>query len=140
LEETKKILGMEISRDRNTCKLWLSQKNYVLKMLERFYMAEVRPVTTLLACHFKFSQCSNSQEEENEMSRVPYAKAVGSMMYVMVYTRPILAHAVSIVSWFMLNPRRQHWEAIKWVLRYLRGTASLVLAFQRLEIGKPKML
>ena len=58
----------------------------------------------------------------------------------MVCTRPILAHAVSIVSWFMLNPRRQHWEAMKWMLQYLRGTARPDLVFQRLETGKPKLL
>jgi len=46
LGEAKKILGMEITRDIGSGELWLSQKNYVLKMLERFNMAEVRTVTT----------------------------------------------------------------------------------------------
>ena len=75
LEEAKKILGMEISRDRIIDKFWLSQENYVLKILESFNMAEARPITTLLACHFRLSssQFPNSQEEEDEMSRVPYA-------------------------------------------------------------------
>jgi len=70
LEEAKKILGMEISRDRSACKLWLSQENYVLEMLEKFNMAEARPITTLLACHFRLSssECPNSQEEEDEMT------------------------------------------------------------------------
>jgi len=49
LEEVK-ILGMEISRDRSTGKLWLSQENYVLKMLERFNIAEARPG------HYSFSR------------------------------------------------------------------------------------
>jgi len=61
-------------------------------MLERFNMAETRPVITLLAGHLRLSssQCPNSLEEEDEMSRVPYASAVGSLMYAMVYTRPDL--------------------------------------------------
>jgi len=54
LGETKKILGMKITRDRGSDRLWLSQKNYVLKVLERFNMAEVKPVTTPLAGHFKY--------------------------------------------------------------------------------------
>ena len=68
-------------------------------------MAEVRPVTTFLAGHFKLSskQCPQSQEEEEEMSRVPYASAVGSLMYVVVCTKPDSAYAVSIVSQFMSN-------------------------------------
>jgi len=63
------------------------------------------------------------------MSRVLYANAVGSLMYAMVYTRPDLAYVVSTVSQFMSNPEKQHWEAVKWVLRYLRGTARLGLVF-----------
>ena len=74
LGEGKKILGMKISRDRGSGRLWLFQENYILKVLERFNMAEVRPVITLLADHFKLSskQCPQSPEEEEEMSRVPY--------------------------------------------------------------------
>jgi len=77
---------MEITRDRGSGRLWLSQENYVLKVLERFNTAEVRPITTPLAGHFKlyFKQCPQSPVEEEEMSRVPYASAVGSLMYVMV--------------------------------------------------------
>ena len=44
LGEVKKILDMEVTRDRGSGKLWLSQENYVLKVLERFNMAEARPV------------------------------------------------------------------------------------------------
>jgi len=110
LGEAKKILGMEITRDRSSGRLWVSQENYVLKILERFNMAEIRPVTTLLAGHFKLSskQCLQLPEEDEEMSRVPYAMAVRSLMYAMVCTKPDLAYAVSIVSWFMLNPGKQH--------------------------------
>ena len=70
LREAKKILGMEITRDRSSDRLLLSQKNYVLKVLERFYMTEERSVTTPLADHFKlsFKQCPQSQEEDEEIS------------------------------------------------------------------------
>ena len=74
------------------------------------------------------------------MSQVPYASAMGPLIYAIVYTRPDLAYTVSTVSRFMSNPERQHWEAIKWVLRYLRETARLGFAFQRLKTGKPKVL
>ena len=74
------------------------------------------------------------------MSRVQYASAVGSLMYAMVCTRPDLANAISTVSRFMSNSEKQHWEAVKWVLRYLRGTVRLGLVFQRLKTGKPRLL
>ena len=70
LREVKKILGMEITRDRSTCRLWLSQENYVLKVLERFNMAEARLVTTSLVGHCKLSskQYSQSSIEEEKIS------------------------------------------------------------------------
>jgi len=102
LGEAKKILGMKITRDRGSSRLWLSQKNYILNVLERFNMAEERPITTLLVGHFKSSSKHCPQLPE-EMSRVPYASAVGSLMYDLVCTRPDLAYAISIVSRFISN-------------------------------------
>ena len=58
-------------------------------------------------------QCPKTQEEEECMSRVPYASAVGSLMYAMVYTRPDIAHAVGLLSWFMSNLGKEHWTAVK---------------------------
>ena len=73
-------------------------------------MAEARPVTTPLAGHFKLSskQCPQSPKEEEKISQVPYASAVGSLMYAMVCIGPDLAYAVSIVSRFMSNSEKQH--------------------------------
>jgi len=142
LGEAKKILGMEITRDKDSGRFWLSEENYVLKVLERFNMAEARPFITPLAGHFKLSskQCPQSPVEEEKMSRVSYASAVGSLMYAMVCTRPDLAYAVSTVSRFMSNPKKQHWKTVKWVLRFLRGTARLGLVFQKLKMGKTRLL
>ena len=63
------------------------------------------------------------------MQRVPYASVVGSLMYAMVCTRPDIAHVVGTVSRFLSNPGREHWNAVKWILRYLHGTTSLRLCF-----------
>jgi hypothetical protein len=63
------------------------------------------------------------------MSRVPYSSTVGSLMYAMVCTRPDIAHAVGVVSRYMNNLGKEHWEAVKWILRYLRGTANHALCF-----------
>lgn len=63
------------------------------------------------------------------MNCVPYASAVGSLMYAMVCTRPDIAHAVGVVSRFLANPGKGHWDAVKWILRYIRGTTSYCLSF-----------
>lgn len=52
-------------------------------------------------------------------------------MYAMIYTRPNLAQVVSVVSKYMVNPGQQHWDAVKWILRYLKGTTNVGLSFQR---------
>lgn len=63
------------------------------------------------------------------MAKVPYSSAVGSLMYVMVCTRPDLAYSVSVVSRYMVNPNRDHWSAVKRIFRYLKGTSDVGLIF-----------
>ncbi|KAI5674225.1 hypothetical protein M9H77_14589 [Catharanthus roseus] len=48
--------------------------------------------------------------------------AIGSVMYSMISTRPDIAFSISLLSRFMSNPGRDHWAALKWLLRYLNGT------------------
>ncbi|GKE90930.1 hypothetical protein Tco_1572025, partial [Tanacetum coccineum] len=62
-------------------------------------------------------------------SKVSYANAVGSLMYLMVCTRPDIAYAVSVVSRYLANTGKNHWEAVKWILKYLRGTANVGLVY-----------
>lgn len=59
------------------------------------------------------------------MQKIPYASAVGSLMYAMVCTRPDIAHVVEVVSRFLSNPGKEHWATVKWILRYLQGTSMM---------------
>ena len=127
----KQILSMMISRDRKNIKLWLSQESYIEKVLERFNMSKAKAACSPLASHLKFisKQCPTSEKDMKKISIVPYASTVGSLMYAMVCTRPDIAHAVGVVTRFLTNPEKLHWEAMKWILRYLRGTSSVCLCF-----------
>ena len=115
LGAAKQILGMKISRDRKNRTLTLSQADYVEKVLQRFSMENAKAVSTPLPGHLKLTKdiCPKTQEEEDKMSKVPYASAVGSLMYAMVCTRPDIAHAVRVVSRYMSHPRIEHWNAVK---------------------------
>jgi len=117
---------MEIHRDRDARKLWLSQADYVKKVLERFSMENAKLVSTPLVNHFRLStsQCPRSVEETEDMSKVLYASAVGCLMYAMVCTRPDIAQAVSVVTKFLANLGRQYWNTVKWIFRYLKGTTD----------------
>nr|GEW33082.1 hypothetical protein [Tanacetum cinerariifolium] len=130
LGAAKRILGMEIRRDRKMGKLTLSHTDYISKVLKKFNISSCKPGPTPLAPHSKLSshECPKSEED---MSRVPYSSAVGSLMYAMVCTRPNLAHVVSVVSRYMHNPGKMHLEAIKCILRYLKETSNIGLSFEK---------
>ena len=94
-------------------------------------MKNAKPVSTPLANHFKLSsqKSPTSEEGRRRMESIPYASVVGSLMYAMICTRPDIAHAVGKVSRFLANPGMEHWEAVKWILCYLRGTSKMSLCF-----------
>eukprot|EP00253_Pinus_taeda_P034672 PITA_34672 len=118
------ILGMEIKRDRAKRKLWLNQRKYVETILHRFHMQDSKPVKVPIPVGVRLSaeQCPKTQEEEEDMSRVPYPSVVGSLMYVMVCTRPDIAHAVGVLSRFISKLGKEHWTTMKLVFRYLHVT------------------
>ena len=131
LGSTRQILDMQILHDRKAKKLWLSQEKYIERVLERFNMKHAKPVSTPLGAHFKLrnKSCSSSKKEKKDMALTIYSSVVGSLKYAMVCTQPDIAHAIGVVSRFMVNPGKDHWEAVKWIFRYLRGSSKLCLAF-----------
>jgi ATP-binding cassette subfamily B (MDR/TAP) protein 1 len=94
-----------------------------------FNMYNAKPVSTPLDAHFILSSdlCPQSDHKIEYMSRVPYSSAVGSLMYAMVCSRLDLVHALSVVSRFIANPGKEHWRAVQWIFRYLRGTSNTCL-------------
>jgi len=76
-------------------------------------------------------QCPTTQEEEEDMSRVACASVFGSLVYVMVFTRPNMvctrpniAHAMGVLSRFMSKLRKEHWISVKWYFSYLCGISD----------------
>ncbi|XP_060182496.1 wall-associated receptor kinase 5-like [Lycium barbarum] len=103
LGAAKQILGMRIDRSKEGIKL--SQEEYVRKVIKRFNMHDAKPVSTPLAGHFRLSkdQSPTTEDEKKQMDKIPYASAIGSLMYAMICTRPDIAHAVGqlplVVDW-----------------------------------------
>ena len=63
------------------------------------------------------------------MKAMPYASAVGSIMYAQVCTRPDLAYVTGVLGRYQKNPGLDHWKAVKKVLRYLQGTKNYMLTY-----------
>ncbi|KAL7128501.1 hypothetical protein ABFS83_13G000400 [Erythranthe nasuta] len=80
-------------------------------------MKNAKSVSVALAAHFLLSkeQSPKTEPEMCDMKSVPYANAIGSIMYLMVSTRPDIAYVVSCLSRYMANPGMPHWEAVKCV-------------------------
>nr|GEW71301.1 retrovirus-related Pol polyprotein from transposon TNT 1-94 [Tanacetum cinerariifolium] len=137
LGAAKRILGIDIRRDQKMGKLTLSRTDYISKVLKKFNMSTCKPVPTPLAPHFKLSshECPKSEEDKEDMSRVPYLSAAGSLMYAIVCTRPDLAHVISVVSKYMYNPGKMHWESVKCIICYLKGTSNIGLSFEKCPNG-----
>ena len=64
-------------------------------------------------------KCPMTTEEKEYMKTVPYASAIGSLMYVMLCTRPYICYLVRKVSRYQSNPGREHWIVVKHILKYL---------------------
>ncbi|GJX51627.1 hypothetical protein Tco_0278472, partial [Tanacetum coccineum] len=67
--------------------------------------------------------------ELKRMQNVPYASVVGSIMYAVRCTRPDVAFAQNITSRFQQNPGDLHWTTVKNILKYLRNTKDMFLAY-----------
>ncbi|GKD27182.1 putative RNA-directed DNA polymerase [Tanacetum coccineum] len=73
--------------------------------------------------------CAQTPNEVNRMKNVPYASAVGSIMYAVRCTRPDVAFAQNMTSRFQQNPGEPHWTAVKNILKYLRNTKDMFLVY-----------
>ncbi|KAL0407607.1 UNVERIFIED_CONTAM: Retrovirus-related Pol polyprotein from transposon TNT 1-94 [Sesamum radiatum] len=127
--EAEYIFGIKIHRDRFKKLLSLSQETYIKRIIERFRMHNANPVDTPMdkSCVLSKELYPKTEEEKKRMTKIPYASAVGSLMYAMMCTRPDLCFVVGMVSRYQSNPGPDHWVAVKRILRYLKGTSDLAL-------------
>ncbi|XP_062172095.1 secreted RxLR effector protein 161-like [Alnus glutinosa] len=72
-------------------------------------------------------------EEEEQMKNIPYASAIGSLLYAQVCTRLDIAMAVEMLGRYQSNPGMEHWKAAKKVMRYLQGTKDYGLTFRHTD-------
>jgi Reverse transcriptase (RNA-dependent DNA polymerase) len=125
------LLGIKIERDLEGETTALSQHAYIDSIITRFNFDDLKPSSVPMdpSAPLLKSQCPTLLAEIAKMKNVPYREAVGSLMYAAMGTRPDIAFATSTVAQFMDNPGWKHWEAVKRIFRYLKGTADLKLVY-----------
>jgi hypothetical protein len=128
---TSFLLGVEITRNRAKRTLHLSQRQYILDLLNRFGFADSSPVLMPHDPGTRFSadQAPATADDEAFMHTVPYVSAVGALMYLAIATRPDIAYSVGILCCFMAKPGPARWKAVKHLFRYLRGTCGYWLTY-----------
>jgi hypothetical protein len=129
LGKMTKILGMRVERDREQGTLKISQAAYIDIILARFNMQDAKPVSTPLNRNTKLIVPTRSKHTPT--IDAPYAKAIGSLMYEALGTRPDIAFAIQPLSQFTTSYGNEHWMAIKHVLHYLKSAHDNGITFKK---------
>jgi hypothetical protein len=79
--------------------------------------------------HLSKTRCPSTIDELDRMSNVPYASAIGSIMYTMISTRPNVSYAISATSMYQSDPGESHWTVVKNILKYFRRTEDVFLVY-----------
>jgi hypothetical protein len=112
--EAAYVLGIKIYRDRSRRLLVLSQSTYLDKVLKRFGMENSKKenLSIVKGISLSVTQSPATEKEKSVMSNIPYASAIGSIMYAMLSTRPDVELALSMTSRYQSNPAMSHWSAV----------------------------
>jgi hypothetical protein len=116
-------LGIEVQQEPG--KILVSQSSYARKILEKTGMSECNPCQTPMEHRLKLGKLTDGEVIDARA----YRSLIGSLRYL-VNTRPDLAYSVGIVSRYMEAPGRQHWAAVKQILRYVKGTIGYGCVYQ----------
>ena len=130
LGRTTFCLGLQISYVPGGAIL-LHQTTYTRKLLTKFGMDKSTPLSAPMIGRSKtgddpYTPC---KEEEEEFPKERYLAAVGAVLYRSTHTRPDLSFAVSVLARHSQRPSIRHWNGVRHLFRYLRGTEDLGLLY-----------
>nr|GEW57127.1 hypothetical protein [Tanacetum cinerariifolium] len=123
------ILGIKIYHDRSKRLIDLCQSAYIEKILKRYYMKNSKRGTIPMQENLKLSksQGASTPAEKQRMQNIPYASAIGYIMYAVRCTSPDVAFTQNMTSRFQQNSSEEHWTAVKNILKHLRNTKDMFL-------------
>jgi hypothetical protein len=109
----------------------LSQRSYIDALLCRFGFEDFKPVSMPMdpLTRLTSDQSPKSTAEISRMAMIPYKEAVGTLMYAGLGTCPDITYAIQVLSKFSKDLGKAHWEAVKQVFCYLKGTQELWLTY-----------
>ena len=133
LGKTRYCLDLQIEYCLNG--VFIHQSSYTEKVLKRFYMDKSHPLSSpMVVRSFEVTKYPFRPKEENEEllgPEVPYLSAICALMYLANYTRPDISFSVNLLARYNSAPTKRHWNGIKHILRYLRGTSDIGLFYSK---------
>ena len=127
----RKFLNIEIEYNMKFGYMILSQKEAIGKLIQKFKMENCSSVQTPIVNSKELYQSSPDVLQEN----IPYRQLIGSLMFIMLASRPDICFSVTLLSRFLENPTPIHWKAAKRLIRYLKGTMDIGLVYRSSNIG-----
>jgi hypothetical protein len=132
LGEAAHNLGIKIYIDRSKRLIGLTQDAYFDKILNRFHMQDSKKGFLSMSHVITLSkkQCPSEPNEQERIRAIPYASAIGSIMYAMLYMCSDVSYALIALSMYQSNYGDAHWTIVKNILKYFRRTNEVFLMFR----------
>lgn len=127
---TNFFLGMRVEYNRTRGELKLSQEAAALKILEKYGMTQCNPAKSPMEKGLQLNR-------EGRCTTQPYRESLGSLMYQMLCVRPDLCFPVAYMGRFQQSPTEDHWQALKRIMRYLKGTTAMGLNYKKQNDTRP---
>ena len=128
LGELHYFLGVNVKQNSDGGNIWIGQPSYTQEVLKKFRLERCKPAATPVAQGTKLLKATDDSEP---FDATLYKSAVGMLLYLSGWTRPDIAFAVSNVARFCSRPTKEHWVAVKRILKYLKGTANYGLLYTK---------
>ena len=113
------FLGVKIVQNHRAGTIWIGQPTYTEEVLKKFGMENCKPLNTPVEVGLKLTK---GTEDSEYVDKTHYQSAIGSLLYLLMRTRPDITFAVSLAACFCSEPTSQHLMAVKYIFRYLRGS------------------
>ena len=128
LRPTSSYLGIQITRDQNTCAIWIDQQVYIENALKRFELLDANNTKTPLPAEIHLER---SEEPVALNTKTYYQQIIGTLIYATIGTKPNITFAATTLSQFNNNLTQEHIKYIKYVLQCLKGTKGLKIKYDR---------
>jgi Reverse transcriptase (RNA-dependent DNA polymerase) len=130
LGEIKEFLKMRINCLKSV--ITLDQKDYLMTVLKRFNMHNVKKVSTPLPSGY--IPVPNKSPVDKKL-HTKYQQVIGSLLYLMIGTRPDIAFAITKMAQLAANPSKEHLTKALYICKYLAGTTDYSLQYGLKEEG-----